>query len=318
MNITPEEFKRVLIEAKRKLDDAARKGYMHVGKIRVDVHGRVLSIHPSEIEGTPVSVIGDIHGDANTLRSILGYTMGSLRIFVGDYVDRGPPAGQVYTLYTLLKLFIDNDTIILLRGNHEPPEGLEPVPHDYPQALASYLEQIGENPQMAGELYDLSFKLFNSLPHALIIEGKALIVHGGIPRRAKSNDKYEYLGGNTLKPPMDILEDILWSDPTDKTPDYLPNPRGAGILWGPRLTLKAISITKARIIIRGHETAPLGFKVDHNGRVLTLFSRVGKPYGNTRAGFLYCRDVNMIEVDKKVNLGCVYVLKKVMETAVAY
>jgi protein phosphatase len=41
-----------------------------------------------------------------------------------------------------------------------------------------------------------------------------------------------------------------------------------------------------KVLIRGHEPSEEGYKINHNGRVLTLFSRKGEPYYNTQAAYL--------------------------------
>ena len=83
-------------------------------------------------------VIGDLHGDLESLISILG-SSGFTRkmvaskdatlIFLGDYGDRGEYSGAVY--YTILKLKLAfPEQVILLRGNHEGPQDLMASPHD--------------------------------------------------------------------------------------------------------------------------------------------------------------------------------------------
>jgi protein phosphatase len=42
----------------------------------------------------------------------------------------------------------------------------------------------------------------------------------------------------------------------------------------------------AAVLIRGHEPADAGFKINHAGRVLTIFSRKGEPYFNSQGSFL--------------------------------
>jgi hypothetical protein len=41
-----------------------------------------------------------------------------------------------------------------------------------------------------------------------------------------------------------------------------------------------------KILIRGHEPCEEGFRINHNGRVLTLFSMKGAPYFNERGAYL--------------------------------
>jgi protein phosphatase len=42
----------------------------------------------------------------------------------------------------------------------------------------------------------------------------------------------------------------------------------------------------AKILIRGHEPCEEGFKINHGGKVLTLFSRKGAPYFNEHGAYL--------------------------------
>jgi len=42
----------------------------------------------------------------------------------------------------------------------------------------------------------------------------------------------------------------------------------------------------AKILVRGHEPNDLGFKINHDGKILTLFSRKGEPYFNRYGAYL--------------------------------
>jgi len=41
-----------------------------------------------------------------------------------------------------------------------------------------------------------------------------------------------------------------------------------------------------KVLIRGHEPSEAGYKINHDGKILTLFSRKGEPYFNTQAAYL--------------------------------
>ncbi|MDM7275373.1 MAG: metallophosphoesterase family protein [Thermoprotei archaeon] len=237
----------------------------------------------------PLAVLGDIHGDYGTFSKILddvegeGVIDSGLLILLGDYVDRGPPEGQVETLMRIAELKLEmGDRLVALRGNHEPPENLVPYPHDYPYVL----EQLFGRDK-ALELYRKSLAVFNSLPHALVLKGKALLVHGGPPTRLAGSLE-DYLGWDRR---VEVIEEILWNDPSELVETRAPNPRGAGSLWGRRVTDKALSLSGASIIVRGHEPALEGYKFNHGRRVLTLFSRLGEPYFNIAAAYIVCGDV---------------------------
>lgn len=227
--------------------------------------------------------VGDIHGDIETLRVILKrveleISGEDILVFLGDYIDRGPPEGQVGALLELAELKMSmGERLILLRGNHEVMRGLVPYPHDYPLTLRSL---YGEEWL---ELYDLSLELFDSLPHALVLNG-FLALHGGPPTK-EAHDLLEYLAYDRR---ADRMEEILYNDPYEMAEREAPSPRGAGRLWGMPVTEYALGLSGTRLIVRGHEAVRSGYKMNHMNKVLTLFSRKGAPYYNEKAAYAVC------------------------------
>ncbi len=296
----------VMEEAFSRLVDARTRGRIDVGGVIVEVRNGVWILDPSRLRGKPFTVIGDIHGDRPTFDTIMLQTTGSLRIFAGDYVDRGPYEEQVYVFYNLMRLFVEGEPIIPLRGNHEPPDWLPPHPHDFPDALRKV---YGRND---GKLaYEASKRIFDNLPYALLIKNTALIVHAGPPTSISPQmDAIELLGGNEWPPRPDLLEEILWNDPDETVPKTKPNPRGAGKLWGVSITNQVVHKTRTSIIIRGHEPTGRGYKWNHRKKVLTLFSRVGKPYGNTIAAILYCTDPGILKQPDLIERECIRTLRQ--------
>ncbi|MEM0340309.1 MAG: metallophosphoesterase family protein [Acidilobaceae archaeon] len=244
-----------------------------------------------------IAVIGDIHGDYETFSKILEELENSevvkrgVLITLGDYIDRGPPEGQILLLYKLSELKKEMKTrFIMLRGNHEPPSWPVPEPHDYPWALKElYGYERGE------ELYSLSREVFNVMPHAVVLKEVALLVHGGPPTQVESSDVFSYLAYNR---DVEVLKEILWNDPSDAIEQRVQSPRGVGYLWGSSITEKVLSLLGVKFIVRGHEPAYYGFKTNHEDKVFTLFSRLGSPYYNERAAFLTC-SVDEFEKDPK-------------------
>jgi hypothetical protein len=66
----------------------------------------------------------------------------------------------------------------------------------------------------------------------------------------------------------------------------LNSPRGAGKLFGRSVTETVLNKLGVKILIRGHEQCPEGFKLNHDDKVLTLFSRKGAPYFNAYGAYL--------------------------------
>jgi protein phosphatase len=237
-------------------------------------------------ENKPLIVIGDIHGDVDTLRRIREMFLdsrgkSSLIIFLGDYVDRGSPEGQVETIVEMHSIASEfKGNVVFMRGNHEPPPGLEPHPHDYPKALMSI---YGSSSGL--RLYEASRRLFESLFHAVVVKGAVLAVHGGPPTIGFTNDVFEYLAWDRSG---EAFIEILWNDPYETDVERLPNPRGLGSLWGRPVTRRALSATGTKAIVRAHEPALYGFKFNHGRKVITIFSRKGAPYGNISAAVAVC------------------------------
>ncbi|MCX8165980.1 MAG: serine/threonine protein phosphatase [Acidilobaceae archaeon] len=228
-----------------------------------------------------VAIVGDIHGDLETMRIILreAERKADSLVLLGDYIDRGPPEGQVGVLEELYSLKMTmGERAVILRGNHEPGFGIASSPHDFPMALRLLFGETWR------ELYDASVKLFEAMPHALILEGGLLALHGGPPVEP-APDPFTYLASGRER---GRLVEILFNDPTEAPVEAAPSPRGAGFVWGAAVTRRALNIVGAQLIVRGHEAPPEGFKFNHGKKVVTLFSRLGLPYLNSRAAFMLC------------------------------
>jgi hypothetical protein len=231
-------------------------------------------------------VIGDLHGDIESLTSILqtsGFTRqlssnkDATLIFLGDYGDRGVHSAEVYNLVLWLKLAFP-EQVILLRGNHEGPDDLMSSPHDLPKQFQAKFKETWT------AAYSKVRELFTYLYTAVLVDERYLLVHGGLsPEIATAQDlAYAHL----THPDKDLLEDLLWSDPNDTIKTVLHSPRGAGKLFGKSLTEKVLRKLNVKILIRGHEQCHEGFKLNHYDKVLTLFSRKGAPYFNAYGAYL--------------------------------
>ncbi|MFQ5835642.1 MAG: metallophosphoesterase family protein [bacterium] len=228
-------------------------------------------------------VVGDLHGDLQSLIFILedsGFIRSSPQdreyiVFLGDYGDRGDESVEVYYLILSLKS-IFKEKVILLRGNHEGPQDLGVRPHDLPYFLRA---------RYAGEwrkIYESLRELFDSLLHSVIAREKYLMFHGGLPEGITSVSDVAY--AHQYHPDKRYLEQILWSDP-GRTPKSYPSPRGAGRIFGEKITMEVLDQLGVKTLIRSHEPCE-GTSLNHKGKVLTLFSRKGAPYFNSQAAYL--------------------------------
>jgi diadenosine tetraphosphatase ApaH/serine/threonine PP2A family protein phosphatase len=232
-----------------------------------------------------VLIIGDLHGDLESLILILQKsryleqmkrTDEATLIFLGDYGDRGEKSPETYYLILKLKLAFPKQTV-LLRGNHEAPKDLLGVPHDLP---IQFQNRFANTWQQA---YEQIRSLHDCLYNALYVEGRYLMLHGGLSLDINSLQDIAQAQENHNKA---LFEELLWNDPDEKVPTVSFSPRGAGKLFGKKVTEEVLKRLNAKILIRGHEASNVGFKTNHNGKVLTLFSRKGEPYFNRQGAYL--------------------------------
>ncbi|MDH5664551.1 MAG: serine/threonine protein phosphatase, partial [Candidatus Bathyarchaeota archaeon] len=237
-----------------------------VGNLRIT--GRLVEVPPV---GEAI-IVGDIHGDLESLTHILEDSSfmekanggeDILLIFLGDYGDRGFYSPEVY--YVVLKLKeLFPERVVLMRGNHEGPDDLLASPHDLPFHLN---RKFGER---GSEVYLKLRELFNHLYNAVLIEERYILLHGGAPSQASAADDIAY--AHEKHPSERHLEEILWSDPWEGIKGTYASPRGAGRLFGENVTERLLKMLGVKALIRGHEPSEEGFKTNHNGKVLTIFS----------------------------------------------
>lgn len=276
LEVECKEFTRLVEEVSQLLS----KENGEVGNFNIT--GRLVKIEPL---GEAV-IVSDLHGHLESLTKIIEETnflqkvkqdKKTFLIFLGDYGDRGVHSAEVYYIVLKLKLLFP-EQVILMRGNHEGPEDLLAYPHDLP---VQFQARFGEKWKNA---YSKIRELFKHLYNAVLVEERYLMIHGGLPPKAETLEDLAY--AHIKHPKQRLLEDMLWSDPTENIEEVCRSPRGAGKLFGQKITNQVLRRFSVKILIRGHEPSRNGFKINHRGKVLTLFSRKGSPYFNIHGAYL--------------------------------
>ncbi len=212
-------------------------------------------------------VVGDIHGDFESLKNALAYfdkLSASSKvsiIFLGDYADRGHNGLEV--VETLRKISLNNNRIILLRGNHEnyTPDGVPTFhPCDLPNEVEMKLQRNWK------DFWESQLKQFFDQLYLVAKFKNILFVHAGISSEINNFQDLK-------NPSPGIIEDILWSDPGDISGSF-PNPRGGGKLFGHNISKEVCDKLNINYIIRSHEPRKAYIRpyIEHEGKIITISS----------------------------------------------
>jgi len=269
LNLTATDFANTLGATISTLLEEQSTGLIAGGKIS----NKIVELQIPE----KLVIIGDVHGDLRALNSILRkikidkfvLNHNNKIIFLGDYVDRGLRSVEV--LHTICSLKIQHPhSVVLMRGNHEAPIEFPISSHDLPKRMA---ERFGI--RIGAEIYQTKImKLFQLLYLITIVEGELFLVHGGVPTDLRDVvKKFNDISANEKGLIDEIMEEILWNDPRTlpEGKEWENSRRGLGKHFSLDVTKKWLSISNTKVIVRGHEPCN-GFKLDHDGMVLTLFS----------------------------------------------
>ncbi|CAD2219671.1 protein phosphatase [Angomonas deanei] len=227
-------------------------------------------------------VVGDIHGQFNDLYTSILVQQYSPDLnpsreskkflFLGDFVDRGPHSLDVILLVLALKVEYPH-LIYVTRGNHE-------------ESKTSRV--YGFLTEMQAKLGDEGFRawskinsVFPHIPLCAVVTTphlKIFATHGGLSPALLDQistvsrvDRKEYC--NTLRGhDEDIVNGLLWSDPTTDVGFYDRNPRGCGVLFGPSASATFCEKNGLDFICRAHQVVTEGFLWRHNNKVVTVFS----------------------------------------------
>ena len=200
---------------------------------------------------SPVTVCGDIHGQFDDLLELFrtGSEIPNTKyIFLGDFVDRGHNSVETFELLLCLKARYPAH-ITLLRGNHESRQ-ITQVYGFYEECVRKY-----GNPNP----WKYCTEVFDYLNLAAVIDGRILCVHGGLSPDIRTLDQIRILDRAQEIPNEGSFCDLVWSDPED-IETWAVSPRGAGFLFGHRVTSEFNHINGLELICRAHQLVQEGYK----------------------------------------------------------
>lgn len=200
----------------------------------------------------PVTICGDIHGQFHDLLELFnkgGQIPDTRYIFMGDFVDRGYNSVETFQLLMCLKLKYPG-CITLLRGNHETRQ-ITTVYGFYDETIRKY---GNANP------WKYCTEVFDYLGIGAIVEGKIFCIHGGLSTEIKTLDQIRHIERRMEIPHEGPFCDLMWSDPED-IETWALSPRGAGWLFGNKVTSEFNHINDLDLIARAHQLVMDGYKL---------------------------------------------------------
>ncbi len=217
-----------------------------------------------EIPDNRLFVAGDLHGELESLRSIIkifnsreDYRL----IFLGDYVDRGPQQVETFNLAMALAIAYP-DRVIMLRGNHESVEVVLRYGF-YEAAFMAY----------SATAFNEYIKCFDVLPLAATSTGGLFCCHGGVPEDLQSINRLQTIDRSSRVFSNTIAFQLLWNDPREADFEFGPSERGEPAkTFGRHAFDTFCKELGVRMMIRGHEVVPEGVRSMFNGRLLSVFS----------------------------------------------
>lgn len=200
---------------------------------------------------SPVTVCGDIHGQFHDLLELFrtgGEVPTTNYIFMGDFIDRGYNSVETLTLLLLLKARYPSH-ITLLRGNHESRQ-ITQIYGFYDECQRKYGN---------GNVWRYAADVFDCFNVAALIDGRVFCVHGGLSPEIRTIDQVRTLNRRLEIPHDGPFCDMMWSDPED-IETWAVSPRGAGWLFGSRVTSEFNHLNGLDLICRAHQLVQEGYK----------------------------------------------------------
>jgi len=243
-------------------------------------------------------IVGDLHGDFKSLLLILHAikyenflsNANNKLIFLGDYADKGIHSLEVLNNIIQLKCRYP-DSVVLMRGNHEAPIEFPFPDHDLPLDSS---EHFGKE---KGEMvYKKLLSLFQLFIVVTIVKNNLILVHGGLPTMVNKDIRKLILDKDASGKQKSVLEELLWNDPRliQNGANWEVSRRSYGKHFGPEITRSWLKMTRTKAVVRSHEPCR-GFRADHEGLILTLFSCKAS-YQKFEAAYLHlsCQEFSSI------------------------
>ncbi|GBC04312.1 hypothetical protein RclHR1_05600012 [Rhizophagus clarus] len=219
---------------------------------------------PTLIElSPPVKIVGDVHGqysDLIRLFDMCGFPPAANYLFLGDYVDRGKQSLETILLLLCYKIKYP-ENFFLLRGNHECAN----VTRVY-----GFYDECKR--RLSLKIWKAFINVFNCLPITAIVANKIFCVHGGLSPSLSSMDEIRSIQRPTDVPDYGLLNDLLWSDPSETAVDWEDNERGVSYCFGKAIINEFLQRHDFDLVCRAHMVVEDGYEFFDDRKLVTVFS----------------------------------------------
>ncbi len=220
-----------------------------------------------------MTVVGDIHGQFYTLMHIFatnGFpTPATPYIFSGDMIDSGDHSFKLLLSLMMIKLSCPT-CIHFIRGNHE-------VKSFFSKRVEKEIKNMYGAPSgLNNDLIEIINQLFldtvRELPIAAVLHGtkcRVLVLHGGIATNDLTLEHIMNIRRGRDPEYDSLFENLLWADPHN---DQGMKQGERGQLFGPNVTQAFLERNDLCLMIRGHTYEKTGYSIEHDNKVITLYS----------------------------------------------
>ncbi|GJJ69441.1 serine/threonine-protein phosphatase PP1 catalytic subunit [Entomortierella parvispora] len=219
---------------------------------------------PTLIElNAPVKIVGDIHGqytDLLRLFEMCGFPPSANFLFLGDYVDRGRMSLETILLLLCYKIKYP-ENFFLLRGNHECANVTK---------VYGFYDECKRRASI--KMWKSFVDVFNCLPLAAVVANKIFCVHGGLSPSLGTMDDIRAIRRPTDVPDYGLLNDLLWSDPSDTALDWEDNERGVSYCFGRSIIQTFLNKHDFDLVCRAHMVVEDGYEFFNDRTLVTVFS----------------------------------------------
>lgn len=154
-----------------------------------------------------------------------------------------------------------NENFFLLRGNHECG-AINRIYGFYDECKRRYNVKLWKS----------FVSCFEFLPITATIDGKILLMHGGLSPQLSKVEQLKQIARPSDVPDEGILCDLLWADPDIDAKGWEKNERGVSYVFSEDVLNKFLEKNDLDLICRAHQVVEEGYEFFGDRQLVTVFS----------------------------------------------